>query len=153
RCYTLRGDLLFADLHTDQFKPFTRQQFSDTWDKNEENIAALLGKALEVKTEPKTKAPKRPEQPSWLPERKDAAPAPTPAPAPRAIAQWTKIYTWDRTFLGSLPLGKLGAVSMRGKWVPYVLPPNGQCEQQAKDVSDYNPLIGPSIGAPPGGGQ
>lgn len=124
RCYRYRADLLYADLHRDEFVPFERADFDAAWDINEGNITALIGTAARVKADPQTPAPRPPEQPTFRPERRSSAP---PPPPPSTTPEFKKIYPWDRTFIGRVPNGGIGIVTLRGAWMPVVLPPREVC--------------------------
>jgi hypothetical protein len=115
RCYKYRGDLLYADLHKDEFNPYSADEYATAWNQNESNITLLIGAAARVEADPEAAAPVPPQQPAFQPVRRATAPS---APQPQPAAQWQKIFPWDRTFLGRVPQGRIGAVTLRGKWVP-----------------------------------
>ena len=115
RCYQYRADLLYADLHRDEFNPYSAEEYTAAWEQNEKNITTLVGAATRVEEDPNTAAPVPPPQPGFQPVRRASAP---PQPQPQPTPQWQKIFPWDRTFIGRVPQGMIGAVTLRGMWAP-----------------------------------
>lgn len=121
-CFQRRGDLAYIEANRDQFDPYSNDEFSEAWEQNEQNISLLVGAAAQVKEDPQKQAPRPPTAHAFRATRRNAPIVQPPPVAPGP--QWVKLEPFDRTFVGRVPAGRLGAVTLRGVWEAIRVVPN-----------------------------